>query len=365
MFTDEFADEKRRVFLTQTLDDDDDAPFSVRAQLPRRSALLTASSKALQSTQLLQKQKQRESAQQDFLERRTGFERRMQAFSARRELVDERRDALKNHVEKFDPFMREKEARRQKAVIKYQTESRTRLSKEEELKMLLNEVDILSVKNERLKQRLIEHEKYDDFLERVADRVQSLNWDYVELGVNGVLSRYATLKETNVDLKKRLLLLSNLYEKTRRRREMLTEERLKRLASWSSRVSTYQKELGARERANVTLEERVLERERDLRQGRRLLGQICMAVENISQRCRRAGAPTGRGGEFEKQLSRIEKFIEEKSRLLALSAASTVHSSIRGEKKVRVNSAKPRKPDIRKVGFRRVQSARRHNDRLS
>jgi chromosome segregation ATPase len=146
---------------------------------------------------------------QDQLEKkRAEFSTRMDECKYKQEELRTKQKQIRDRVLKFEKFLKENDAKRQRANIKAQTERKSRELKEAELANLHVQLHEIKFKAERIgtiisifKKLILEkHQIYEHYLQLVVDSIPPDYLDINEPHINDVLMRHKTLLETNEDL---------------------------------------------------------------------------------------------------------------------------------------------------------------------
>lgn len=164
--------------------------------------------RTLQSTLLLQKKKEMAHVQDQLEKKRAEFSSRMEECKYKQEELRTKQKQIRDRVLKFEKFLKENDAKRQRANVKAQTERKARELKEVELVNLHKQLHEIKFKAERIgtiismfRELILEkHQIYEDYLQSVVDSIPPDYLDINEPHINDILMRHKTLLETNEDL---------------------------------------------------------------------------------------------------------------------------------------------------------------------
>lgn len=127
----ELEPQKKNVFVTQLRDDEEDDAEIRKFAVVEESAskLLDTGLNTVQSTLLLKKQVEVEKVQEDLDIKRRQFAERMAACKAKEEALKKKQAQIRERVGKFEKFIEENDAKRRRAIQKYQTEFKLKTQK--------------------------------------------------------------------------------------------------------------------------------------------------------------------------------------------------------------------------------------------
>ncbi|KAJ1560222.1 Cilia- and flagella-associated protein 73, partial [Cladochytrium tenue] len=141
------------------------------------------------ATRLLEKRREMMEVENGLAQQKEDFAMKMESLSQRRDELARKEAQLKESLVKFDKFLKESDAKRNRAIKKAVDEQRTRTQKEVEIVQLKDQQGDLSSKKGRST-----HIMYQKFLESILETAD-------EFGeVKDILSRFDTLSATNQEL---------------------------------------------------------------------------------------------------------------------------------------------------------------------
>lgn len=154
-----------------------------------------------QSTMLLKKRKEMREIDDalDFM--REEYAQRIEACEVRRREFEKKQHEMKDQVSKFEKFIRENDAKRQRAEQKEKSEHRLCQVNEIKRRQLVLALQSDNEMQNRLKHKVDQLRKYRTYLESVVEYCGS-EYDEIE----DALNRYWTLKDCNEDLKSQVTL---------------------------------------------------------------------------------------------------------------------------------------------------------------
>lgn len=307
----------RNVFVTQ-LGDEDEGDDIVRhipvvRDVPR--TLLEESRSTLQSTKVIQKRKEMEAVQLKLIERQEDFALRMDECAKKQQQLRQKQQQIRERVRKFEKFLKENEAKQQRANNKFISERKLLMQKETDLSLLKIQLKQLERDLKTVRGRLKSHEMYKIFLQNVVD---SLPDDYIEITdphIRDIMMRHRTLNETNEQLKDQAQFTYDEIERCQAGLSELMKERNNSSMVCNSTVASLQKELEHKLHANANLEQQIIDREKLSKEQCREVGEIKMAVLNLNERCQPVHNPNDRDRDL---VSLIDALGIIKNRLLDL-----------------------------------------------
>ncbi|KAL8622933.1 hypothetical protein ACOMHN_027054 [Nucella lapillus] len=325
--------EKRNVFVTQLHDREDEedvAAFPVVRESGDK--LIETGINTLQRTLLLKKEVEVEKVDVELEAKRHEFRSRMEACSQRQVEVQKKQQRMKDRVSKFEKFIQENEAKRRRAVQKYQQEVKLKDQKISEYDLLLEQLEELKARHEYLSDKLIKYKKFEEYLMRV---IEAMPEDYLpssEDKVKGLMMRHRTLSESNLDLIENVEFMQDELEKTKGRLETLKQDHAKSKVSDSSTLARLQGQQDGLSEGNKQMEVKyvntkgVMRQRGAMRQRRTELGVIFMAIDNIYDKCQKAAEQRDSVDSFHK-LHKIRDYLNDRKDVAYMAArVQSAHS---------------------------------------
>lgn len=248
---------------------------------------------AMQSAKLLFQQQMLEKIEQELELKRREHDQRMQVCAERRKQLQERRQQFQERKLKFDKFLKENEAKRQKAVLKTSTERKLLDQKKTEVQLIEEQIAAMKARLEETAKISSKWAKYRDFLIRLVqyqERLQGLQRESEQLTpesggsptdeVNNplnnssdksaagseeataaanaqmerlnqanlvkiveIISRYATLKDTNEQLNSNLTDLTRQMDQYRQKISTVRTQAASKLVKMTAEQSSMQNQL--------------------------------------------------------------------------------------------------------------------------
>ncbi|KAJ3138758.1 Cilia- and flagella-associated protein 73 [Physocladia obscura] len=217
------------------------------------------------ATRLLEKRREMLEVENGLTQQKEEFAMKMEALKQRSEELAKKEAQLKESLLKFDKFLKENDAKRNRATKKAIDERKARDQKEGEIQDLKKQMVSQSVKKDRSGQAV------DTFLETTEEFGE----------VKDIISRFDTLAATNQELIDRA---REAQEKTERNRSLLinsTEEKNTLILNYNNDIAKLQTRL---EEAQMRSAKCQLEWDQTLKNATSKtleLGQIKMAVNNL------------------------------------------------------------------------------------
>ncbi|XP_013414072.1 coiled-coil domain-containing protein 42 homolog [Lingula anatina] len=314
----DLGDQKKNVFVTQLQDRDYDEEDVTAYPIVKESAdkLIETGINTLQKTLLLKKEVEVDKVHLELLSKRAEFKERMQACSERQIKVQKKQQQMKEKVSQYEKFIKENEAKRRRAIQKYQNEVKLREQRTRELEMLQEQLEDL-----KQREKISQTKKFEQYLLRVVDAMPE---NYIEMQdnmVNSLMMRHRTLNETNKDLVEGVSEKADELEKLRNHLDQLKQEHDKMKLSINSELSKMQKHQEGRVDGNKQLEESYILGKGDFREQRSELGQILMAINNIANKCTKETDIPVERIMLDEKLDRIQEYMLERIDVAQMASA--------------------------------------------
>ena len=190
---------------------------------------------------------------------------------------------IRESVVRFEKFVKEKDAKKARALKKERDELASKKQKEIEIQSLRQELEQLEAKKEEFSTLLDKLIVYEQFLETTLETVE----DFQE--IDDILMRNATLMASNQDLADVTKSCAEETDEYRQRLASYTKEMESRVLADTSKIAQFQKSTDRLKFENTKLDELQQYRERAAVDKKRDLGQALMAIHNIFHRCKKKG----------------------------------------------------------------------------
>lgn len=252
----------------------------VKREIAELEALLAGATQTSQSTLLLKKRKEMREVDEALELMKEEFKNRMEACEERRMQFELKQAKMREQVLKFEKFIQENDAKRQRAEKKTKEERKTYEIKCQELNMLNKKIEDMENAQKDLEKQLQRKACYRIYLEQFLD---AGDVSYEE--VSDILSRYDTLKGANRDLMIHVDTLENDVNELRSKLQNLKIETQNNLLVSNSLLQSNQKEL---EELKTTLKRD--EKEKELYEDKakniaRETSQVIQSIKNVYYRC--------------------------------------------------------------------------------
>ncbi|KAI9009606.1 hypothetical protein BC832DRAFT_551910 [Gaertneriomyces semiglobifer] len=238
----------------------------------------------LQSTLLLQKKKEMQAIQDQLDKRRAEFAKRMEACREKQEELIVKQKQIRDRVTKFEKFLKENDAKRQRANLKAQTEIKLREQKEQELASIQRQLHNEQIKHAHILQLIKKYQVYEQYLQSVVEILPPEYLDVNEPHINDILMRHKTLIETNEDLMGTVQQSQDEIERQQAALVELVKEKNDLILVYNSTLGTQQKRLDRLKQECAFLEQRLEERDNTGKERMRMLGETKLAINNIYDR---------------------------------------------------------------------------------
>ncbi|KAL7746545.1 hypothetical protein RI367_008072 [Sorochytrium milnesiophthora] len=305
---------------------------------------LTQSTGTLQSTVLLRKRKELQQVQLQLEKKRQEFKKRMQECREKQEELRAKQKQLRDRVQKFEKFLRENDAKRQRALAKALTERRLKELKEQEMHTLQAQLREEIAKHERI-QRINElYIPFEGYLQSVIAVLPSDYLDVHEPHINDILMRHHTLNETNRDLMRTLQQQTDEIETQTNHLNDIMKMKSDTILVYNSQLGALQKKLDKVKAESAKMEHMVSEAIKTRKTRMLVLSETKLAINNIYQR---VAASTSRTAN-DAAVSLTDKLTAIQDRILDLSQISAkVESMVREDRdRQRVRARTGERPPV-------------------
>jgi len=264
-------------FLTQPKINLDEYPTDEIGEL---EALVSGVTQTSQSTLLLKKRKEMREVDDALEFMKEEYTSRMQACEERQREFERKQNDMKEQVTRFEKFINENDAKKQRAEMKARVEHRQCEQNEQKIQQLRTELQ----KDEELKNKreaeLDRLKKYKDYLDSTVEASEE---EYEE--INDVLNRYKTLEDANKDLQKTVSEGERWIDLMRQDVLLLTRETQNQILVHNSEIHGYQKNVESLRSTALQLDFERENLERDTNDKSRQSGQVVMSIKNLYGRC--------------------------------------------------------------------------------
>ena len=208
------------------------------------------------------------------------YKRRMESCEERRSQFEFKQAKMREQVLKFEKFIQENDAKRQRAEAKAKQEKKLFEQKCQEMNSLGEKINELVLSQKELELQLLRKGCYREYLEQF---LEAGDGSYEE--VSDVLNRYRTLKDANADLMKHVDMLENDVDESRGKFQNLKMETQNQLLVNNSLFQQHQKNLEEK-RSNTKSEEEEKNMDEDAAKNvARETSQVVQSIKNVFGRC--------------------------------------------------------------------------------
>ncbi|KAI9331078.1 hypothetical protein BDR26DRAFT_938572 [Obelidium mucronatum] len=238
----------------------------------------------LQSTLLLQKKKEMNLVQANLEKKRAEFSKRMEECREKQEELRVKQKQIRDRVTKFEKFLKENDAKRQRANVKALSEKKMREQKEMEYGQLQHLQLDLQTKTKNILKLIKKYQIYENYLQSVVDILPPDYLDINEPHVNDIIMRHKTLVETNEDLIQMVQLNQDGIEERQSSLTALIKNKNDLILVYNSQLGTQQKYLDKLKQESAYKEQRIEERDKTGKERSRMIGETKLAINNIYDR---------------------------------------------------------------------------------
>ncbi|KAI9364973.1 coiled-coil domain-containing protein 42 [Zopfochytrium polystomum] len=256
------------------------------------------------ATRLLEKRREMLEVENGLTQQKEEFSMKMESLLQRREELARKESQLKESLLKFDKFLKENDAKRNRAIKKAIEEQKTRGLKELEIQQLKDQQADLVAKKERGAKAVDTNLMYQKYLESILEAAD-------EFGeVKDLLARHDTLAATNQELLARAKEAQERTEADRLRFAKITEEKNNIILNYNNEIAKLQTKL---EESQLRSGKFQLEWDLTLKNATAktlLLGQIKMATSNLFSLVKgHLSSRVSNSADTCQQLDKIQQFI--------------------------------------------------------
>eukprot|EP00603_Paraphysomonas_imperforata_P005932 CAMPEP_0114430594 /NCGR_PEP_ID=MMETSP0103-20121206/10124_1 /TAXON_ID=37642 ORGANISM="Paraphysomonas imperforata, Strain PA2" /NCGR_SAMPLE_ID=MMETSP0103 /ASSEMBLY_ACC=CAM_ASM_000201 /LENGTH=380 /DNA_ID=CAMNT_0001600051 /DNA_START=157 /DNA_END=1299 /DNA_ORIENTATION=+ len=252
----------------------------VKKDIAELEALLAGATQTSQSTLLLKKRKEMREVDEALELMKDEYKRRMESCEERRSQFEFKQAKMREQVLKFEKFIQENDAKRQRAEAKAKQEKKLFEQKCQEMNSLGEKINELISSQKELELQLLKKGCYREYLEQF---LEAGDGSYEE--VADVLNRYKTLKDANADLMKHVDMLENDVDQSRGNLQSLKMETQNQLLVNNSLFQQHQKNLEEK-RATTKSEEEEKNLDEDAAKNvARETSQVVQSIRNVFGRC--------------------------------------------------------------------------------
>lgn len=232
------------------------------------------------ATRLLEKRRQMFEVQEALNAQNEEFSRREDAFRRREEGLRRKDFELQESLIKFNKFLQENEAKRNRALKRTTDERKQRDQKEAEIKKLELQLKEKILEEAAQKAKVAKYVQYQEYLENV---VITMTKDFPEIA--DILNRYKTLQDVNTYLNEKQQSDESTNEKEMRQFLSYRKENENQILNFSNEVAELQMRLEQTQNLTIRLQNAMDSSSSEASEKVLALGQILSSVTNILERC--------------------------------------------------------------------------------
>lgn len=232
------------------------------------------------ATRLLEKRRQMFEVQEALNAQNEEFARREDAFRRREEGLRRKDFELQESLIKFNKFLQENEAKRNRALKRTTDERKQRDQKEVEIKRLELQLKEKISEESVQKAKVAKYLQFQEYLENV---VITMTKDFPE--ISDILNRYKTLKDVNTYLNEKQQSDESTNENEMRQFLSYRKENENQILNSSNEVAELQLRLEQAQNITMRLQNAMDSSNSEASEKALALGQILSSVSNILERC--------------------------------------------------------------------------------
>ncbi|XP_075049543.1 ubiquitin thioesterase OTUB2 isoform X2 [Mixophyes fleayi] len=342
---------KRNVFVTQLEEGRDEEEENI-TQIPiikeAAGKLLDSSKNTLQKTLVLKKEVEYDRVSQELVNKRDEVAERMGVLDARKEEFALKQKDYSEKAIKFEKFLKDSDAKRRRAIVKWQAESRQNEFRQIEIDELAKQLEEKRIRQQRLHVRVKKHKIYDDFLLQMVEKVPDNYLEYgVDTPVKAIIRRYEALSITNENLVNNLTVLADELESAQHRLDAMKREHDTSKLMMTSELSQLQLEYDKLQEKNKQLELSFNLEKSQFRNQSVEIGSLLLAVINLADQCQMKHHGPLAEAELGQKLDMIKEYILEKIQIEKL--AKNPYEEIQGTEEHVLKQTKMSNKESKKI----------------
>ncbi|XP_069806452.1 uncharacterized protein CCDC197 [Dendropsophus ebraccatus] len=307
---------KRNVFVTQLeegRDEDEDDVTQIPVIKEAAGKILDTSKNTLQKTLVLKKEVEYDRVSQELVHKREEYGERMRLLQEHKEEFTVRQKEYSEKAEKFEGFLKDSDAKRRRAIAKYQAETRQNELRQIEIVELAAQLEDRRKRQKNLHKRIKTHKLYENFLLKMVEKVPENYLEYgVDSPVKAIIRRYQTLSLTNENLVNNLTDLADDQESSQIRLEALKRQYDTMKLTMTSELSRLQLDYDRLQERNKQLEMTFNLEKSQFRNQSVEIGSLLLAVINLAEQCHMKHYGPLAEVELTQKLDMIKEYILEK-----------------------------------------------------
>ncbi|XP_076605560.1 uncharacterized protein CCDC197 [Chaetodon auriga] len=250
------------------------------------SRVLETGVNTLQKTLVLKKQAELDKVDEQLTLKRVEFKCCAEALAQRRSELETKQKQTKERAMKFEKFVAENEAKRRRALKKYEAAREQTILKQREIEDLTEQLRQLRARQQVLKERMAKYKIYEDYLMKTLDYLPST---YLDNGsdslVMPIIRRHETLSITHQELLQRLGRLEEEVEQGQRQLQAVNQEHSIKQLMANKELSELQSEFETLKEKNKQAEVNLLMEQGLSREKVEQVGILLMAINNLAEQC--------------------------------------------------------------------------------
>lgn len=263
------------------------------------------------ATRLLEKRREMTEVEQALNAQKEEFQMKMESIQQRREELERKEYTLKESLLKFDKFLKENDAKKNRAVKKANVERDAKLQRMREIEALSEEAKQLQHDLEAQKIKLTKHMVFQKYMDKVLERADEFSEN------KDAILRYDTLVSTHQHLLNREVDNQDRLEREKANLLKFMEEKNNDIMSYNNQLANLQMQLETAQSAAVKWESVWTHIKNTAARQTLLLGRIKMATHNlfmlIHKQMRTKAEPSDT---TEKQLQKIQIHIKDLTEII-------------------------------------------------
>lgn len=263
------------------------------------------------ATRLLEKRREMTEVEQALNAQKEEFQMKMESIQQRREELERKEYTLKESLLKFDKFLKENDAKKNRAVKKANVERETKVQRMREIDTLTEEAKQLQRDLEAQKNKLTLHMVFQKYMDRVLERADEFSEN------KDAILRYDTLVSTHQHLLNREGENQDRLEKQKANLMKFMEEKNNDIMNFNNQLANLQMQLETCQSATVKWESMWTHIKNTAARQTLLLGRIKMATHNLFMLIHKQMKTKAESSETtEQQLQKIQIYIKDLTEII-------------------------------------------------
>ncbi|CAD8125800.1 unnamed protein product [Paramecium sonneborni] len=246
----------------------------------KKSSTVKQFDAASPATKLLEKRRKMYEIHEAYEHQQDEYKKQEEEFKKQEEQIREKDKQIQEELIKFCNFLQENEAKKKRALVRFQEEKSYKEQKEKEIQDLTAQWTDLQRHQQRLEKKVTSLKKYEDYLDSIIKQYPEQYHD-----LQSILDRYATLTNSNSKLVEEHQNMEKEFEKLKYESTQYEKEKNHEILQLNNDIKDLQKKLEEKAAERNQIQSVYEATTNDASSKNLSLGRILMAVDNLFTRC--------------------------------------------------------------------------------